>query len=196
MINETGNKYGRLTVISKAKSKVTNGGNSRLAMWLCACECGTTVTVSGHDLRRGNTTSCGCARRENSLKAITKHGDCRRGNWARLYRIWANMNTRCTNPNTAEFSSYGGKGIRNEFESYEAFKEWAYANGYYDQPEGTPSAEMLSIDRIDPAKGYSPENCRWISISENSRRRNVDYWSKKHGNPSGSPEGTRATTTD
>ena len=196
MINEIGNTYGRLTVVSKAKSKVTNGGKSRLAMWVCVCECGMTVTVSGHDLRRGNTQSCGCMRREHLLEANTTHGDSMRNRFARLYRIWANINTRCSNPNFAEFESYGGKGIKNEFESYPAFKEWAYANGYYDQPEDTPKREMLSIDRIDPSKGYSPENCRWISHGENAKRRNVDYWSKQHGNPSGSPKRTRATTTE
>lgn len=196
MINEIGNTYGRLTVVSKAPSKVTNGGKSRLAMWVCVCECGMTITTSGHDLRRGNTQSCGCMRRDHLLEANTTHGDALRNKFARLYRIWANINTRCTNQNFSEFSSYGGKGITNEFESYEAFKEWAYANGYKDQPEGTPKKEMLSIDRIDPDKGYSPENCRWISLSENAKRRNVDYWSKRHGNPSGSPKGTRTTTTE
>ena len=195
MINETGNKYGKLTVIAKAPSKVTNGGKSRLAMWLCTCECGMSVTVSGHDLRRGNTTTCGCGRREALLKANTTHGDSKRGNHSRLYRIWANINTRCTNPNMAEYKSYGGKGVRNEFESYDAFKAWAYANGYYDQPEGTPPREMLSIDRIDTDKGYSPSNCRWISLSENAKRRNQSYWSVRHGNPSGSRK-TRATTTE
>ena len=192
MINEIGNRYGRLTVVSKAPSKVTNGGASRLAMWVCVCDCGMTTTVSGHDLRRGNTTTCGCGRREALLKANTKHGDSKRRQFARLYRIWANINTRCTNPKNVEFNSYGGKGIRNEFESYEKFKEWAFANGYHEQPEGTPYGEMLSIDRIDANKSYNPENCRWISLSENVKRR--EYHKIQHGDPSGSRE-TRATTT-
>lgn len=180
MKNELGNQYGRLTVVSKAKSKVTNGGKSRLAMWLCICECGTTVTVSGHDLRRGNTSSCGCFRREQLAKANTVHGDSKRNQPnARLYRIWANMNTRCRNKNFSEFEHYGGKGIRVEFEDYSAFKRWAYQNGYHEQPEGTPAKDMLSIDRIDSNGNYSPENCRFISLSENSKRRNQEYWSEK-----------------
>lgn len=194
MKNELGNKYGRLTVVEFAGTKPTNHGKSRLAMWLCSCECGMTVVVNGHDLRRGNTNSCGCYARDKRLEANSKHGDSKRGGFARLYRIWANINTRCGNPNCKEYDSYGGKGVRNEFESYEAFKEWAYANGYYDQdPKVVPSREMLSIDRIDPSKGYSPTNCRWISLSENARLRNEEYW-KLHGNPSGSRK-TRATTT-
>lgn len=179
MKNELGNTYGRLTVIEFAGAKGKNGKGGSLATWLCSCECGRTVVVNGHDLRRGNTTSCGCYKREQLLKANTTHGDSRRGNFSRLYRIYTNINTRCTNPNTKEFDSYGGKGVRNEFASYEDFRDWSYANGYRDQPEETPRAEMLSIDRIDPDKGYSPENCRWVSISFNSKRRNEDYWKNR-----------------
>lgn len=179
MKNELGNTYGRLTVIEFAGSKKVNHGKSSLATWLCSCECGRTVVVNGHDLRRGNTTSCGCYKREQLLKANTTHGDSKKRSHSRLYRIYANINTRCYNPNTKEFQSYGGKGVCNEFESYEHFKEWAYANGYYDQPANTPPAEMLSIDRIDPNKSYCPENCRWVSLSVNTKRRNKDYWSNR-----------------
>jgi hypothetical protein len=54
-INEIGNKYGKLTVIKKAPSRAIGG-----AMWLCKCDCGNTVIVSGNSLRTGNTQSCGC----------------------------------------------------------------------------------------------------------------------------------------
>lgn len=51
--NEIGNKYGLLTVIERAGSK------SGKAAWLCQCECGNQVIVTGDSLRRGNTTTCG-----------------------------------------------------------------------------------------------------------------------------------------
>lgn len=196
MKNELGNSYGRLTVIDFAGTKPTNHGRSRLAMWKCSCECGSVVVVNGHDLRRGNTTSCGCLRRERLLQANTTHGDSGRNGVSRLYRIWANINTRCTNPKFAEFKDYGGKGVQNEFESYEDFKSWAYANGYQDQPDGTPKAEMLSIDRIDTSKGYSKENCQWVSLSVNAQRRNKAYWEQKRKATRAEVQRTRATTTE
>lgn len=54
-IDETGNKYGRLTVIER-------GGNSldRQAMWVCQCSCGKIHIVRGTALRRGEVKSCGC----------------------------------------------------------------------------------------------------------------------------------------
>lgn len=39
--------------------------------------------------------------------------------------------------------------------------EWALTHGYDDS---------LTIDRIDSKKGYEPENCEWVTKSENSRR--------------------------
>lgn len=55
MIDETGNKYGKLTVISEA------GSNSRgKQLWNCVCDCGNTHVVSGIDLRSGEVKSCGC----------------------------------------------------------------------------------------------------------------------------------------
>lgn len=59
LIDETGNKYGLLTVIHKTKDK-----NGRTA-WMCKCDCGNEKIVRGSDLRTGKITSCGkqCALR-------------------------------------------------------------------------------------------------------------------------------------
>ena len=52
-VDETGNVYGRLTVIEEAP------GSGRVR-WLCKCECGNTTSVQGGHLRAGTTKSCGC----------------------------------------------------------------------------------------------------------------------------------------
>ena len=56
-IDETGNCYGRLTVLSRAENDRYNN-----ARWLCRCECGNEVVTSGVSLRSGRTKSCGCLR--------------------------------------------------------------------------------------------------------------------------------------
>lgn len=58
LINEVGNKYGKLTVLERAEN--SNGGKE--AHWKCKCECGNYVIVNGVNLRSGNTKSCGCLR--------------------------------------------------------------------------------------------------------------------------------------
>lgn len=54
-IDLTGQKFGRLTVISKAE----NPSEAHIK-WLCKCECGNFITTRGTSLRSGITKSCGC----------------------------------------------------------------------------------------------------------------------------------------
>lgn len=65
LIDLTGQKFGRLTVIEKDKSRITQNGS----YWLCQCECGKTKSVKSSSLRRGEILSCGCLRNERSKKA-------------------------------------------------------------------------------------------------------------------------------
>ena len=64
LIDLTGQKFGRLTVIKK-DSKITNSGS----YWICKCECGKIKSVKSSALRRGEIQSCGCLRNERSKKA-------------------------------------------------------------------------------------------------------------------------------
>lgn len=60
VINEIGNVYGYLTVISRnTNSEFAKDGR---AMWNCQCKCGNICVVSGKLLRDGHVTSCGCRR--------------------------------------------------------------------------------------------------------------------------------------
>ena len=88
----------------------------------------------------------------------------------RLYRIWANIKTRCYNENDPHFERWGKRGIkmcdewRNDFE---VFYDWSMSHGYSDE---------LTIDRIDNDGNYEPQNCRWTTIKEqNKNKRNVKY---------------------
>ncbi len=52
-IDETGNKYGKWTVLKKIDNPKKNG-----ALYLCECECGTQKEILGKRLRAGETTQC------------------------------------------------------------------------------------------------------------------------------------------
>ena len=92
----------------------------------------------------------------------------------RLYRIWSAMKTRCTNQKQPNWQTYGKKGICicAEWESFVVFSEWALNNGY---------ADNLSIDRIDNNKGYSPENCRWVTSKQQCNNKTVNHFIKYEG---------------
>lgn len=92
----------------------------------------------------------------------------------RLYKIFTNMKQRCYNSNDPKYKFYGGKGIticNDWLENFQSFYDWAMDNGY---------KENLTIDRINSDNGYSPDNCRWISMLENIKHRsNEDDCSMK-----------------
>ena len=159
--DETGKRYGNLEVVSFA------GVKNRSAYWLCKCDCGLTTTVTGTYLRSGHTTSCGCTKVKYFGK---KHGY---GDSEKLYGVWLSMKRRCDNKNSNRYKTYGGRGIKvcSEWMDYGNFRSWAYKNGYKEAEPGTSRGQTLSIDRIDPNKDYCPENCRWITVSENNRHR-------------------------
>lgn len=146
MIDLTGRKFGRLTVIENA-----GRDRHRCVLWRCRCECGCETIVTSSHLISGFTKSCGCYRREVTRDRKTIHGH----RYERLYGIWKNMKSRCNNPDDSHYGSYGERGIFvcDEWEnSYDNFSEWAVNNGYDDE---------LTIDRINNDDGYYPDNCRW-----------------------------------
>lgn len=93
-----------------------------------------------------------------------KHGFKCGGKGTGFYNSWCNMKQRCLNPNHPKYKNYGGRGIKvcNEWLTSSGFFEWALSNGW---------KEGLQIDRIDNDGDYCPDNCRWVGISENSRKK-------------------------
>ena len=65
LIDLTGNKYGKLTVLKKDEERKTKSGS----YWICQCECGNVKSVKSSSLRRGEIQSCGCLRKEAAQKA-------------------------------------------------------------------------------------------------------------------------------
>lgn len=69
-IDETGNVYGFLTVISRNLDP--NYSKDGRAMWNCKCECGNDCIVMGKLLREGKVTSCGCRTQSIGEEKIEK----------------------------------------------------------------------------------------------------------------------------
>lgn len=166
--NETGNQYGRLTVLSRVA-----GNRCGAAVWKCACTCGAFTEVTGVLLRKGSTSSCGCYQRETFSAATrlrgsptTSHGMCGAGKATRTWRIWEGMKQRCLNPNNTVYYLYGQRGIT-------VCDRWANSFTAFLADMGEVPPDM-SLDRENSDGNYEPGNCRWATVVEqaNNKRNN------------------------
>lgn len=154
---KSGRRFGKLEVIREGNLFIQPSGQRQRGID-CRCDCGTEKTIRLSHLVHNRVISCGCEIGESH------------GMWeSHLYRIWRSIIWRC-DPRYSESEKYSKRGItvvESWKSSFTAFMEWSLENGY---------KRDLTIDREDNDKGYSPENCRWVTQAVNNcNRRNTVY---------------------
>lgn len=169
LIDITGQRFGRLTVLRKGPTRPGKMGGSN---WICICDCGNETMTVGSQLRKGSTKSCGCLAKEWSTRLggnpdfiakraakQIKHGHKRKNAVSVEYKTWLGMKRRCYDEKYKDYATWGGRGIRvcdRWNNSFEAFLE----------DMGPRPSSKHSIDRLDSNLDYSPGNCRWATMQE------------------------------
>ena len=152
----TGQRYGRLTAVQDVGR--TKYGTR---LWECRCDCGATTQVQVGTLRYGNTTSCGCLRRDVGGANTKSHGHATKG-LSPTYRCFNGMKARCNNPKNRSYKDYGGRGIT-------VCARWSnFVNFLADMGE-KPAGKTL--DRKNVNGNYEPDNCRWATPKEQALNR-------------------------
>lgn len=163
-VNLIGQTFGRLTVIEKHPERSNNGS----VLWKVKCECGESepFLIIGSTMKSGNTTSCGCARREKTGNKFRKHGMHN----SPEHRTWVEMHRRCYNENNAQYKDYGGRGIKMS-------EEWKNSFEAFYRDMGPKPGPAYSIDRIKNDGDYEKGNCRWATrrTQNNNTSANVRY---------------------
>jgi hypothetical protein len=148
MIGRSFNKWTVLEEIFKFKQQSKH--------YICKCECGTISILNAQSLKEARSKQC-------HICAFKKHGMTH----TVTYKIWTGIKSRCYNPKVRIYKYYGGRGItmcdrwKNSFDNF--------LEDMGERPLG------LQLDRIDNNKGYSPENCRWVTPKENNPVNKGDY---------------------
>jgi len=148
-IDLTGMKFGRLTAVAWF-----SGG--RNPMWTFRCDCGTVINRSSGHVKNGNTSSCGCLKKDLSRLPAGESG---------------------LNKLLSEYKRAARDRNYNWELTKEQFKELTSKNCYFCDIEplqiksaatdSTYSAEGIKhgaykyngIDRLENDKGYTSENC-------------------------------------
>lgn len=148
-----GKQYGRWIVVSFSDIR-----NEKLYVnCICGCPDRTKKEVMLRYLLNGESTSCGCYKRELTGQRFSKHNLCDH----KLYDIWASIIQRCYNKKNKAYKNYGGRGIivcKEWKHSPKLFIDWCINNGW---------REGLEIDRENNDGNYEQDNCRFITRHKN-----------------------------
>lgn len=126
---------------------------------LFECRCGAQVERPFYAGLKNKT--CGCGKNPPGVENPNfRHGQSH----SALYQVWGAMVNRCRNKTDKDFRNYGGRGIAvcRQWMKASNFIQWAQSNGW---------KQGLVMDRIDNNKGYSPDNCRFVTPKESARNR-------------------------
>lgn len=159
-IDLSGKKFNKLKVL---KFSHVEGKNS---VWVCICDCGNKTFVKGYNLKSNHTKSCGCGRVNALRKTATKHGMF----GTRFYNIYRQIIRRCNEPKHKAFKNYGGRGVKNLWQSFDEFKRDMYRP--YNAHIKKFGESDTTIDRISSEGHYCKDNCRWATwkVQANNKR--------------------------
>lgn len=152
VLTEVGMRHGRLTV----------SGRNALGNVVLRCDCGETIRLSSNQLMSGKHYQCeSCDKWHRKTPAHRLVGTSA---YRSLVSRYHGAKDRCSNQDNVAYKSYGGRGIRCEFDGAEEYVCCL-------APAVLTYGIGGQVDRIDNDGHYAVGNLRIISAKDNGRNR-------------------------
>lgn len=171
MIDLTGKKFGKLTVISLS----TTRGNRRQLKWNCLCDCGKTHLVTGESLRHNKSRSCGCLLRD-SRYVKNKNTDRVRMLFKLLYFSLKKRHAKKSkSKNIIPFDNFITLSLSNCFycnsPAESKLEDVRYSTKFGKSIITDTVIKYNGLDRVDNTKGYEADNvvacCKYCNMAKN-----------------------------
>jgi len=153
-----GDEFDKWTVIDDPHRRNKDGRR----VLVCQCVCGAIRDVAAKHLKAKKSKGCLRCRRGR-----LKHGHSRQGKESPTHFSWRGMIDRCTNPKSPSWPWYGAEGV-TVCERWQRFENFLADMG--ERP-----GKQYTLERVQRALGYCPENCEWILRREQYRNRRDNH---------------------
>ncbi len=100
-------------------------------------------------------------------KGKTIHGHRTGSGKSPEYKTWLGMKERCYRVKHKDYPRWGGKGIR-------VCERWLHSFANFLDDMGPKPGPEYSIDRLNPALDYGPDNCRWATPQQQGAENKSD----------------------
>ena len=183
--DRTGDKHGRLTVISHVGKDHRNKH-----LWLCLCECGNEKVVVSDNLSSGKSNSCGCLKDEVLARKGNQYGIYEDREKALLKVQHSHLKRRDKKKGFTETISFDVFSLLSKSPCKYCGLE--YSKEIEDRLNESKKQKRLSdhilkcngIDRVDSSNGYTLDNsvacCKFCNIAKNTMSEDDFYkWIKR-----------------
>lgn len=154
LIDLTGRTFGRLTVLERVPPPIKDRGG--YAWWRCRCRCGEEAVVRGASLRRSDTCSCGCYRKEiHKTHGLWRHP---------VYALWSGARRR---------AKKAGLPFDLDLDDLHIPEVCPVLGIPLRHGRTAMGDNSPTLDRVDPRAGYTKDNVVIVSARANFIKRNA-----------------------
>lgn len=150
MLQITGQKFDRLTVIKLAHTKNWE------SYWEVECECGNRKIISGKSLVRRSSVSCGCWNREKCWRGV---GELSFSYWSRIIKGASKRNIEFNLDINDAWKIYEQQGKKCALSGVDLVMDRHYGTN---ARKKSTNIQTASLDRIDSQRGYCTGNVQWL----------------------------------